>query len=251
MIFQICVAGRVIEIDAVYEDVCSLFEPYIIEQYFPKPDIIIRTHFEDLKNIQAMTHQGSTLKNGSEQVVFFDLKKHEFISIYQKLAEAIPAFDTFLMHGSVIATGNWAYMFTAASGVGKTTRTRLWLDEYSDSYIINGDKPYIKITETEALACGTPWCGKEGWNTNIMLPLRACFLLERAESNNQNYIKEVSFGEAFTTLYQQSYHPVDRDSMRKTLHLLKKLEGKVHFYKFRSAPTTEAIRLAYETARPR
>ncbi len=251
MKFQICVAGMIVEIDSMYEAVCSLFQSYIIEQRFPKPDITIQIRFEDIKNIQALTHQGSILNNGSEKVVFFDLKKHEFTAIYQKLAEIIPAFDTFLMHGSVVATGNCAYMFTAASGVGKTTRTKLWLDAYPDSYVINGDKPYIKISNTEVLACGTPWCGKEGLNTNTMLPLRACFLLERAEDNQKNTIKEVSFGEAFLTLYQQTYHPIDSDSMKKTLLLLKKLEGKVKFYKFRSAPTPEAIQLAYETAGPR
>ena len=251
MIFQICVAGKIVEIDLMYEAVYSLFKSYIIEQHFSKPDIVIQTRFEDLKNVQAMTHQGSTLFNGSENVVFFDLKRHEFTSIYQKLAEIMPAFDTFLMHGSVVATGKCAYMFIAASGVGKTTRTKLWLDAYPDSYVINGDKPYIKITNTEVLACGTPWCGKEGLNTNTMLPLRACFLLERAEDNQKNTIKEVSFGEAFMTLYQQSYHPVDSESMKKTLLLLKRLEGNVKFYKFCSAPTKEAIRLAYETARPR
>ena len=51
------------------------------------------------------------------------------------------------MHGAVVAIDNKAYMFTANSGVGKTTRAKLWLNEYPDSIIVNGDKPLIKITE--------------------------------------------------------------------------------------------------------
>ena len=159
--------------------------------------------------------------------------------------------DTFLMHGSVVALDNQAYMFTAPSGVGKTTRTRLWLDLYPDSIVVNGDKPLIKITSTEAIACGTPWCGKEGWNTNTMVPLRAIFLLERADEGEESSCEEISLGKAFPFLLQQTHRPEDPDLMRKTLSLLKSLEGKVKIYRFRSTPTEDSVRLAYETARPR
>ena len=50
------------------------------------------------------------------------------------------------------------------------------------------------MSGNEVIACGTPWCGKEGWNTNIMVPLRAVFLLERAEEDS---IEEISLGQAF------------------------------------------------------
>ena len=33
------------------------------------------------------------------------------------------------------------------------------------------------------LAYGTPWCGKEGWNTNTCAPLKTLCLLERGEKN--------------------------------------------------------------------
>lgn len=79
--------------------------------------------------------------------------------IQKKIADVMPSFNTFLMHGSVVSLNNQAYMFTAPSGTGKTTRTRLWVDEYPSSIVINGDKPLIKVTEEDIFACGTPWCG--------------------------------------------------------------------------------------------
>lgn len=81
-----------------------------------------------------------------------------------------------------------------------------------------------------------------------MVPLRAIFLLERNDKDN---IEEISLGKAFPMLLQHTHHPADADTMRKTIELLKALEGKVKIYRFGSTPTIKSIHLAYETARPR
>ena len=73
----------------------------------------------------------------------------------------------------------------------------------------------------------------------------------RASSDEENSVTEISIGKAFPFLLKQAYYPTDPDARRKTIWLLKSLEGKVKFYRFHSAPTHEAVKLAYETARPR
>ena len=172
----------------------------------------------------------------------------ESLVIQYKIAEALPAYNTFLMHGAAAALDGFAYMFTAPSGTGKSTRTRLWTEEFPGSYIINGDRPYIRITETEALACGSPWCGKEGWNTNTMVPLKAIFLTERDDEGTGTLIREMDPVEAFPLLYRQTYHPESKEGTRKTLELLKLLEERVRIFQFRSRPTREGIQQAYEAA---
>ena len=79
------------------------------------------------------------------------------------------------------------------------------------------------------MACGSPWCGKEGWQTNTMVPLAAIVLMERAEDNE---IHQITFKEAFPTLLRQTYRPADTESFMKTLRLLKSLDGRVRFYSF-------------------
>ena len=37
-------------------------------------------------------------------------------------------------------------MLVGKSGVGKSTRASIWMDEFKDSFIVNGDKPLIKIS---------------------------------------------------------------------------------------------------------
>ncbi len=122
------------------------------------------------------------------------------------------------------------------------------MDCYPDSVVINGDKPFIKVTPEDIFACGTPWSGKEGWNTNEMVPLRAIYLLERSENNE---IQEIDLGKAFPFLLQQTHWSVDPKAMQTTFRLLKAFDGRVKVYRFLSTPTAEAVRLAYETARPK
>ena len=217
-----------------------------IEIHISSTDIIdscISTSSADIKK--------SFLENLDKVKTTFNEIEHFHIVTQKKVAEAMLNFDTILMHGSVFAKDGYAYMFTAASGVGKSTRTKLFLDIFSDAIVVNGDKPLIKITNTQAIACGTPWCGKEGWNTNTMVPLRAIFLLERAGEGETNSIEEIIMSKAFPFLLQQTYCPDNLDLLKKTLQLLKSLEGKVKIYKFRSLPTEESVQLAYETAMPR
>ena len=94
---------------------------------------------------------------------------------------------------------------------------------------MNGDKPLIRLTETQAIACGTPWCGKENQGENAMVPLKAIVLMERGEGNK---MEEVTFGRAFPFLLQQTYRPSDPVKMKKSLTLLSKLNGRVRFYRF-------------------
>ena len=51
--------------------------------------------------------------------------------------------------------------------------------------ILAGDKPFIKVTETEIKACGSPWCGKERLNTKCVIPLNGIFLSDAGGKNQQ------------------------------------------------------------------
>lgn len=245
--FKIELAGRKIEVECWYHIVLNHCRDYLA--HFEKPDFVVRASMKEIIAGRANIPEKEQHVPGVA-FRFADEYTEPFI-VCRKIAESIIPYDTFMMHGAVIATDGQSYIFTAPSGVGKSTRAKIWLDEYPGSFIVNGDKPLIKLNDNEVLACGTPWCGNEGWNTNTMVPLRAIFLLERADEGETTTIEEVSLGKAFPFLLQQTYRPSDPDLMRKTIKLLKALEGKVKFYKFRSTPTPEAVRLAYETARPR
>ncbi len=243
------IASLDVEIDCIYGSHFQTFKGYC--KQFAIPEIAVHISQDDIdreRNEHPEMQDPDISVEDRRVVVTYDYGCLEPFVAFRKMADAVIPFDTILMHGSVIEKEGYAYMFTAPSGTGKTTRTQLWVNRYPDSIIVNGDKPFIKFDHNEVLACGSPWSGKEGWNTNTIVPLRAIFLLERGEKDE---IEEISLGKAFPFLIQQTHCPVDPDLMRKTIRLLLKLERKVKIYKYRSTPTTKSIEYAFETARQR
>lgn len=242
--FKIILAGIKIEVECRNSSDFAFCKNYL--SAFDSPDFVVRASLDEIKKAEKELADRFSITDFANK----EIRGIENQIIYRKIVEQSINYNTLLVHGSVVAMSGNGYMFTAPSGVGKTTRTRIFRNIYPDSIVVNGDKPLIKITSTQAIACGTPWCGKEGWNSNTMVPLRAIFLLERADEGENSSIEEVSIGRAFPALLQQTYRPDAPDLMKKTLFLLKSLENKVKIYRFRSAPTEESVRLAYETAKP-
>ena len=150
--------------------------------------------------------------------------------VLQKIADELIDYHTFLIHGAAIAIDNSAYIFIAPSGTGKTTHIQKWLDNNKDVFVINGDKPFVQITDqSAALVYGSPWSGKEGQYTNTVVPLKAIIALQRAE---KNVMKPVSFVDIFPDLLHQIYRPENIAKMHATLDLLKKLIPNTSFYRF-------------------
>lgn len=246
MTFQIGLAGRTVAISPLYERVREICEDYILrETARGEPDITVITTGEDI----AREEEAAWLEDRRRGTVSrFSPEQLEITAVYRKIATAMPAYNTFVMHGSLVSTEGQGYLIAAPSGVGKTTRTKLWTENIPDSFTVNGDKPLLQVTDDGVTAFGTPWCGKERWNRNTSVPLRAVFLLERSEKGNAVF--RISCAEAFPRLLQQSFRPSDPDARRRTLLLLQAMAGKVGIFQFRSEPTAEAVRMAWEAARP-
>ncbi|MBR4500352.1 MAG: hypothetical protein IKP22_00475 [Clostridia bacterium] len=233
--FRMRVAGRTAEIRPMYGEIRELCRDYLAPSE-GAADIMAEITPEDIQREEVeAARQGQGI---------IPPARLETSAVLRKIAAAMPQYDTFLMHGVVISTAGQGYMITAPSGTGKSTRARLWADHIPGSLIVNGDKPFLRVGEDGVTAFGTPWCGKEGWNVNMSVPLRAVFILERSETGDS--VERLSFGEAFPALFRQAYRPDGADERLKTLALLQALGGKVNIYRFRSGPTLEAVRLAYQ-----
>jgi len=245
-LFYISIADRIIEIHSLYEDCISRCSDYVLNNVDgnTKPDIII-----DVVPRDIMRENDAYQKNDQGLYLYYNPGYLENFAIQRKISEIMPDFDTFLMHGAVVGCNGCAYMFTAPSGVGKSTRIKLWLQAFPDSFVINGDKPFIKVTDDCIIAYGSPWCGKEHWNKNVGIPLQAIFILERAEDEDDS-IEEVTMSDVYSDLVKQVYQPHNTQHMLKTIQLLNRMEGKVRFFRFRSNPTIEGVQLAYEAAKP-
>ena len=170
--FQIEVAGLVIRIENRFDDVRNLCRGYIVANDRP-PDIAVSVPEAELRR---------EIEKAPE--LFYGDGYGEAVVVYEKISNALPAFDAFVMHSSVVAVDGRAYGFAADSGTGKSTHTRFWKEVLGDRVtVINGDKPIYRFEGERLMAYGTPWCGKENWQTNTSAPLAALCLLERGEEN--------------------------------------------------------------------
>ncbi|MBO7293565.1 MAG: hypothetical protein J6V07_06500, partial [Clostridia bacterium] len=93
----------------------------------------------------------------------------ESSALYWKFAEALPFFDGFFLHAALFAVGGEGIAIIAPAGTGKSTHLSLWRQLLGDGVtVVNGDKPLLRRAPTGEgfLGYGTPFCGKEGWQTN-------------------------------------------------------------------------------------
>jgi hypothetical protein len=111
-----------------------------------------------------------------------------------------------MTHGSTVAVDGNAFLFTAKCGTGKSTHTRLWRQVFGDrAVMVNDDKPFLRIGTDEVLACGSPWSGKHGLDTNITVPLQGICILERGRENR---IERITPAQALPMLLHQSHCPL-------------------------------------------
>ena len=213
--FKIKIAGLIIEIDTPSPRTCIMCYHYLSQG---KTDINVKVTKEDIQN--EIYKYGSTKK---------DETSLETLAVYRQIIEKASAFGIFLMHGAVIAIDDKAFMFTAPSGTGKTTHIKKWLKNAKGAYVVNGDKPLIKVTNKGIYACGTPWCGNEHMETNTMVPLKAIVCMERGE---ENHIEEKTFLQVYSFILQQTYRSPDVEIAKETLNYLLKLQESVSFWHF-------------------
>ena len=156
----------------------------------------------------------------------FPLPILESVAVYRKIQAFLFEEDCFLIHCAVISYKGKAYAFTAKSGTGKTTHIRLWKKRFGDEVsVVNGDKPIIRRQKNEDgsysfIAYGTPWCGKEHYNTNRAVPLGGLFLLKRGEENRVELDKD---GEAVPFLLGQMNYKNDVKYLGRMLDFLDSL----------------------------
>ncbi len=172
----------------------------------------------------------------------------ESICLYRNLCVQLPQKNAMLLHAAVISDGKYAYAFTAPSGTGKSTHIRMWRKAFGESvFVVNGDKPLMRLVDGVWRVYGTPWCGKEGWNTNTDMPLAGiCFLSRDAE----NHIHRMLPIEAVPALMRQVVLPVDPMSVKAQMTLLNHLVTHVPLYRLACNVSEEAALVAQKAMTP-
>ncbi len=159
---------------------------------------------------------------------------------------AIIKFGGMLVHSSGIICNGGAYLFSADSGVGKSTHTKLWLREFKDKvHIFNDDKPVIMINGKSVTAYGTPFDGGSGIALNESAPLKAIVFIERGETNS---VRVPNSKEIISKLYFQTAHMVNAATAQDMLSNFDALiKSDVKFYILTCNMEPEAAHVAYNS----
>lgn len=238
MIRRYQIAGINVEINSVYSAIHELCCEYASEE---EPEIYIQTNIEDIQRNRKKAQEA--WEKAGRQEKHFEDDYVETFTVYRKLAEVLPNWNTFMLHASVVSVDNFCYAFTAQSGTGKSTHTALWRSLLkSRAIMVNDDKPLIRVEEDgSAIAFGTPWNGKHGLGNNIAVPLRAICILERSETNRIDLIDKQ---EAYPMLLQQVCRPLDKERLIRLLSLIDRMN--VQFYRMGCNMDISAAKIAYK-----
>lgn len=161
------IANLLVKMDTFGENL-RLALPYGVEQE-SEPDITIEADYSSLR---------AKFPQMSDEIC-------EYLSCGKDFYKKLLDFDGMMLHASAIAVDGKAYLFSADSGVGKSTHTRLWRQLLGEERVIvlNDDKPAMRKENGIWYAYGTPWSGKHGINQNLCYPIGGICFLERAQIN--------------------------------------------------------------------
>ncbi|MDE6664723.1 MAG: hypothetical protein K2K14_00820 [Ruminococcus sp.] len=232
------IGGKVIEIESVYEEVHRLCKDY---RYCGNIDFSVKTSQSDI-DYEREKSISEDKKEGIPVRIFHD-NYLETLAVYRKIAEHMIEFNTILFHGSAIAVDGIGYLFTAKSGTGKSTHTRLWREYFGErAVMVNDDKPFLQITENGVMVYGTPWDGKHRLSSNISVPMKAICILGRAE---KNHIEKITKSTAYPMLFQQTYKSQNTEKVRKTLGILSSIADNIDLYCSGFNMEIESAEIAY------
>ena len=199
--FTIKIAGFSAGVTSLFASTKDYCVRYLSQE---EPQCRITVTREDLEFQQEFLRQ-EALEEGFKIRKFTD-PFLERAAIQRKLADFLFEQGVLMTHGSTVAVDGRAYLFTAKCGTGKSTHTRLWRQVFGDrAAIVNDDKPFLKLTDNGILACGSPWSGKHGLDTNIIVPLQGICILERGKENR---IARILPEEALPMLLHQTHCPL-------------------------------------------
>ena len=201
--------------------------PYEIEQ-IGEPDIMIHSNaaFIHEKHPNLSMDDCEYLSTGSD--------------FYTKLLDH----GGMMLHSSCVVLDDRAYLFTAPCGTGKSTHTSLWLKQFGDrAFILNDDKPALRMENGIWYAYGTPWSGKYDISRNAHVPVAGVAVIERGEINE---VTPYGGREAIHFLLTQIVRPKSAEYRIILLEMLDKLLTNIPVWKLKCNMDLDAALVSYQ-----
>jgi hypothetical protein len=175
----------------------------------------------------------------------FSLTEYEYIYTGFAFKNRLTELGGAVLHGSAIAYNSQGIIFSANSGVGKSTHTGLWKERFgNDVMVVNDDKPAVRFYDGIPYIFGTPWSGKSELNENVHVQLKSIVFIKRAEENR---IERLNTRDSIFGLMSQISRPYyDENIGLKTMDVIEKLVKTVPIYRLHCNISEEAVDTVYK-----
>ena len=201
--------------------------PYLCEA--AAPDITIFSAAEELR-----------VKNPH-----LSLEDCEYLSTGGSFYRQLIPFHGIMLHASCVVVDEKAYLFSAPCGTGKSTHVQLWLQLFGDkAYILNDDKPALRVLDGKVFAYGTPWSGKNDCSRNAKVELGGIAVVKRAAENS---IRVLPADEAIFALMNQTARSILPDTMKLLMDNIDAIVSTGKIYELSCNMDISAAKLSYET----
>lgn len=217
------IAGLTVEMDVMGRTEIQA-EPYLTDPV-DKPDMLLMHRFDEFYALHSQ----------------WSVETAQYVFTAAVFYTELLRFQGLVLHSSAVVVDGRAYLFSAASGIGKSTHTRLWLERFGQrAYILNDDKPALRLINGVWYAFGTPWSGKNNINRPECAPLAGIAILKRGEENR---IYRHTGPKAIFDVMQQTMRPPNK--REELLELVDQLVTQVPIWNLYCNTDPQAAMVAY------
>lgn len=212
--------------------VCENEQGYII--MFPSMNQIRETHMTRDGRFVQIYVKGVDKEKTKEEL--FHAIRHFFLFFAQRQG-------FFAIHSASILYRDQVWLFSGHSGMGKSTHTNLWKEQFGTK-IINGDLNLIGWSNGEQtnigqsvdkpgskghpIVYGMPWCGTSGIASTKSYPLGGIVLLGRSDND---HFESLTNDQKIVRVMQRMISPVwTEDMLEANLECAAKLAKEVPIY---------------------
>lgn len=194
-------------------------------------------------NFKCITEAHLSL-DGKEAVILCKLAeteecKQESFSVMQTLFLYFAGrHNMFAIHSASVLYRDKAWLFSAASGVGKTTHTGLW-HSVLNVPVLNGDINLIAINQGTPVIHGLPWCGTSETAVNGTYPLGGIILLLQGPENE--YISLTDEQKLLYILHRNISPVWTYDMHESVFNLISDIYSDILVGRFKCTPAKSAV----------
>jgi hypothetical protein len=218
---------------------------YFIYSLVPEyqKDVVMLLAETDAEWRTVTLHVLENAPNFSPEIYKYLKSAHIFFLMGMIFRNKITHCNGFEIHASAIDYCGNGISFSAPSGTGKSTHTKLWLQYYGDrTRIINDDTPPVRLSkEGMAMIYGAPWCGSSFIGANAAVPLKALVVLERSDANT---VERMRASDCTLKLLPRLLLPYfDKEILQETIDCFEKVLAAVPAYLLKCRIDKEAVEL--------